>query len=144
MSERPPDMPTFGTPSPEGGCVDRLAVYALIRGEEGRVALVRTEIGLSLPGGGVEEGEGLEAALRREVREECAFELRIHGRVGEALQYHGQYRSRHVFFAAEFVGGRTGASEYEVEWFDPAEAVRCLYHRSHAWAVARVAGTSLT
>src|SRR5215472_6882936 len=108
MSEQPPGMPTFGTPSPEGGCVDRLAVYALIHGEDGRVALVRTEIGLSLPGGGVEDGEEVEAALRREVREECAFELHIRGRVGEALQYHGKYRSRHVFFAADFVGHRTG------------------------------------
>jgi 8-oxo-dGTP diphosphatase len=144
MSEQPSGMPTFGTPSSEGGCVDRLAVYALIRGSDGRVAVVRTEIGLSLPGGGVEDGEELEEALRREVREECAFELRLHRRIGETLQYHGQYRSRHVFFAADFAGRRTGTGEHELEWFDPAEAVRCLYHRSHAWAVAQVAGAGVT
>jgi len=129
--------PTFGTPPPEDVCVDRTAVYAVIWSEHQRIAVVRATLGLSLPGGGVEAGEELEDALRREVREECACELRIDGLMGEACQYHGWYRSRHVFFAGAFVGPPGPHGEHEVVWLDPAEAVKDLYHRSHAWAIAR-------
>jgi 8-oxo-dGTP diphosphatase len=110
-------------------------VYAVIRGEHGRIALVRTTLGLFLPGGGVEAGEGLEAALCREVLEECACGLRIRRLVGEALQYHDGYRSRHVFFAGDFVGppGRNG--EHELLWLRHTEAAQDMYHRSHAWAI---------
>jgi 8-oxo-dGTP diphosphatase len=134
-----PDVPTFGRPPAEGGYVDRLAVYAVIRGEDGRVAVVHSDgFGLFLPGGGVEAGEGLEEAIRREVREECACELQLCRRVGEAVQYHGAYRARHVFFVAELVGPPTGTGEHELLWLDPAEAAARFYHRSHAWAIGQL------
>ncbi|PZA06401.1 MULTISPECIES: NUDIX domain-containing protein [unclassified Meiothermus] len=53
-------------------------VAALITGPSGRVLLVRTTKwrGLwGIPGGKVEWGEPLEAALRREIREEVGLEL---------------------------------------------------------------------
>jgi 8-oxo-dGTP diphosphatase len=138
MINEPQGMPTFGSPPPEGARRERTAVYAVVRGAGGRVALVHDPAGLFLPGGGVETGEGLEEALLREIREECGCEGRILRLVGEAVQYHGEYRSRHVFFAAEFTGPPDRPGEHEMEWFDPGEAVKGLYHRSHAWAVGKV------
>src|SRR5215475_15141936 len=65
----------------------RRAVYAVIRDSDGRVAAVRSRGNLFLPGGGIEAGESPEHALMREVEEECAQQLHIAGKIGEALQY---------------------------------------------------------
>jgi nucleoside triphosphatase len=60
----------------------RLIVVAVVTDEEGRVLLCRMapDRGVfpgqwALPGGGVEPGERIEAALRREVREELGIDL---------------------------------------------------------------------
>jgi nucleoside triphosphatase len=60
----------------------RLIVVAVVTDDDGRVLLCRMvpDRGvfpgqLALPGGGVEPGERIEAALRREVREELGIEL---------------------------------------------------------------------
>lgn len=48
---------------------------------EGRILLVRQETGLHshwlLPGGGVERGESLTAAVAREAREECGLDVEV-------------------------------------------------------------------
>jgi nucleoside triphosphatase len=61
----------------------RLIVVAVVTDDEGRVLLCRMapDRGVfpgqwALPGGGVEPGERIEAALRREVREELGIDLR--------------------------------------------------------------------
>ena len=61
----------------------RLIVVAVVTDDEGRVLLCRMapDRGVfpgqwALPGGGVEPGERIEAALRREVREELGIGLR--------------------------------------------------------------------
>lgn len=69
----------------------RVAAYAVILDDEGRVLLARwTEgrrVSWTMPGGGLEPGEDPEAAVRREVREETGYKvvvdelLGIHSRV---------------------------------------------------------------
>ena len=61
----------------------RLIVVAVVTDDERRVLLCRMapDHGVfpgqwALPGGGVEPGERIEAALRREVREELGIDLR--------------------------------------------------------------------
>ncbi len=64
----------------------------LILVRDGRVLLVRHTYhdGWLLPGGGVEKGETIEAAARREAREELGVEL-------AALRLHGVYTNFHEF-----------------------------------------------
>jgi ADP-ribose pyrophosphatase YjhB (NUDIX family) len=78
-------------------------VAALVQGPSGRVLLVKTTKwrGLwGIPGGKVEWGESLEAALRREMREEVGLELE-HPRlalVQEAIFDEQFYRPMHFLF----------------------------------------------
>lgn len=52
-------------------CSYRLSVKAIIKDDDDRVLLIREKDGCwELPGGGLEHGEGIHEALRREVAEE--------------------------------------------------------------------------
>lgn len=53
-----------------------LGVRVLVRDDQGRILLVRHTYvpGWYLPGGGVERGETIQQAVRKELREECAIE----------------------------------------------------------------------
>lgn len=73
----------------EGSSVFREAVRAVIR--QGReVLFIHSTVkgDYKFPGGGIEEGEDHEAALRREVQEECGFRL---DRIGEKIAVINEY-----------------------------------------------------
>jgi len=61
----------LGTREPGRAYVVRPGAYAVIADARGRVGVMRTPTGFHLPGGGMDAGETPEAALAREVREEC-------------------------------------------------------------------------
>jgi ADP-ribose pyrophosphatase YjhB (NUDIX family) len=108
-----------------------LAVSAAVF-RQGRVLIIRRAraplLGhFSLPGGGVEAGETLAAALARELTEEVGVEAEIaaFNRHVEAIAYEGE-RVRTHFVIASFVARWTGgeprlSDEVDaVDWIDPA------------------------
>jgi 8-oxo-dGTP diphosphatase len=137
--------PLFGAALQETHWVIRPSVYALVADGAGRVAIVRSVDGIFLPGGGIEPGEGVEEALRREALEECGFDLRVGSWALRAVQFaysrsaetHFEKRSRFIECAIE--GPTRAAREpgHELIWAHPPAAVRMLSHESHAWAVTR-------
>jgi len=93
----------------------RVACYALVRDGEGRVLLCRISSGehdggrWTLPGGGIEFGEGLAAGCRREVREETGLEVEL-GTVAEAHAElvetgRGQQHAVRIVYEARSSGG---------------------------------------
>ena len=68
----------------------RVAAYAVIVDDDARVLLARwTEgrrVSWTMPGGGLEEGEDPEVAVRREVREETGYKVDV----GELLGIHSR------------------------------------------------------
>jgi len=109
-----------------------LAVSAALF-RQGRVLIVRRAraplLGhFSLPGGGVEAGETLAAALARELMEEVGVEAEIiaFNRHVEAISHEGE-RVRTHFVIASFVGrwisGEPRLSDEvdAVDWIDPAD-----------------------
>ena len=122
----------------------RVAAYAVITDAAGRVLLSHWVEGRrpawTLPGGGLEEGEDPERAVRREVHEETGFRvavdelLGIHSRVipAESRLSEGARDPLHalrIVYRAHIVGGRlrfeVDGSTDRAEWFALA-AVRRL------------------
>ena len=116
-----------------------MGAYALCTDEEGRVLLAR--VGTSdtvrgrwtLPGGGLEFGEGPEAAAVREVAEETGLDARItgqpsiHSDTGEWPFSAGPvaYHTVRFVYPMEVVGGderpEVDGSTDEFGWFTPGE-----------------------
>lgn len=130
--ERAP--PSFGTKLPGVAYHPRPGAYALVFDPAGRVAIVHEEDDWYLPGGGLEAGETPEQALAREVREECACDVRIARVFGDAIEYLVTRSGRHLevrarYFHASFLGAPA------VHWLDPEDACARVRRQGDAWAI---------
>lgn len=135
---------TFG--SREEGTVyrDREGAY-LVAVEQGMLAAVETPEGLFLPGGGLENGEGLTECVRRE----CLEEL---GRNADGLEYLG-CADEYMLHAAigwlhpiqHYYAGKLGEQvcrpievDHSLRLVPVEEAVNSLFLRCQRWAVERL------
>jgi 8-oxo-dGTP diphosphatase len=129
----------------------RPSAYAVVADASGgggageRLAVVRTPLGVFLPGGGMDPGETPEGAAVREVAEECGLVVRVAGGWRAAAvqyvwsaKYRAYFEKRSTFLGAELDGAETPRAEHDHEllWLPPAKAA-AMAHESHAWAVAR-------
>ncbi len=67
--------------------IDRPGSYAIILDATKRVAVVRNSLGYFLPGGGQVLGESPIEAVKREVLEECGFDIEVLYKIGNADQF---------------------------------------------------------
>lgn len=108
-------------------------VAALVQGPSGRVLIVRTPKWKGLwgvPGGKVEWGEPLEAALRREFREEVGLELTQirFALLQESVLDEQFYKPMHFVFANYFAHSSSEAIQPNAEiaewlWVEPQQAL---------------------
>ena len=112
----------------------RHAARAVVFDSAGRIALLHvTKYGFhKLPGGGVEAGEDLTEALRRECLEEIGCEILVGESLGEVHEYRRQFSQHQISycFTAHVLGEKgepqfmadEAADGFQVEWFLPEEA----------------------
>lgn len=141
-------IPQFGQAEPGRAYPDRPVAFG-VAVRDGLVALVRVTppegpARVDLPGGGIDPGEGPEAAMAREFGEETGLVVRATERLALADHYFTNgsgeaFNTRGVFFAAAVEGAQPDLKvedDHTLLWAAPEVALRLLSRESHVWAVA--------
>lgn len=105
-----------------------LGVRGVVENDAGEVLFVRHTYtrGLFLPGGGVERGETMETALRRELQEEGGVKVTGTPALIGVFSNHHIFRNDHVVLyrlghdAWTKIGHPVGREISEISWHDPA------------------------
>jgi 8-oxo-dGTP diphosphatase len=133
----------FNTAPLDVECRVRPAAYAVIVRADGRVAAVRENEGIYLPGGGREAGETAEQNVAREIAEEIGRRPRTLRRLGEAVEFFHStvdgcwYELQATFFHAELTDEVLPSPQLELFWVDPGDERSRFLRASHRWAVER-------
>ncbi|MFF3026439.1 MULTISPECIES: NUDIX hydrolase [unclassified Microbacterium] len=135
----------------------RVAAYAVVTDDDDRILLARwidgRRVAWTMPGGGLEAGEDPEAAVRRELREETGYSVKvgellgIHSRVIPATQRvqksDSPLHTLRIVYRASVTGGKlrfeTEGSTDMAEWF-PRDAVAGLQRVKLVDIALRMAG----
>src|SRR5947209_8561949 len=136
-------MLEFGTRAANVEYIDRPGAYGIIRNRTQEFAIIRTPKGCFLPGGGIDPGEEMEAALRREILEETGLGVEVGRKLGEAAQYLTSaregiyYKKVGHFYLAEFAERilETYEPEHELLWMPFEKATAALNHQFQVWAL---------
>jgi len=119
-----------------GSLTLRRAARAVIFNGDGLVALMHVQKDgyYKLPGGGIEDGESEETALRRECREEVGTDINVVVALGRILEYRPAMRQESACYLALAVGelgqpsftAEERAKGFEVAWVSLDDAVRLV------------------
>ena len=148
MCMDPTQVPTFGKHEDGEHYTPRPGSYAIVWDRD-QVGVMQTLGGFFLPGGGADLGESPEETLRREVREECGYDVDTCEAIGHAIEYvlaaeEGYFAKECSFFRVRLGAQITKPSEadHQLIWMSTGEAVAKLTHKSHSWAVMEAVGKS--
>lgn len=116
----------------------RKASRAIVLNDLGQIALlfVSKNNYHKLPGGGIEEGENIEKALVREIKEEVGAEIEVLGEIGAVIEY----RNEHEFLQISYcfcskVKGTVGDQAFtddeiqhgfELKWVDLNQSIELM------------------
>lgn len=136
-------MLEFGTRVANVEYIDRPGAYAVIRNSSAEYAVIRTPKGCFLPGGGVDPGEEMATALRREVLEETGLGVEVQQKFGVAAQFLVSaregiyYKKIGHFYLAAFAEriSETFEAEHELLWMPFEKAAAALNHQFQVWAI---------
>jgi 8-oxo-dGTP pyrophosphatase MutT (NUDIX family) len=136
-------VPVFGAPPTAAFPIVRPSAYGIIADAQGRLAVVHTPTGLSLPGGGSDESEAPGATVVRESREECGLDIRVGPWRRTAIEHvfstaeRVQFEKHNTFCDATVLSatGEPSEPDHLLEWMSAGQAAALLVPASHRWAV---------
>jgi 8-oxo-dGTP diphosphatase len=126
----------------------RTGVYGVVAGEGNTTAVVRIPVGYFLIGGGIEQGEDREEALRREFLEETGYTIEIGEYLGTSSGYYyskGFGRYMHGighFYRVKLLKKVTEQVEadHTLVWVGPRECAELIAYDYQRWAVVTAFG----
>lgn len=130
--------------------INRPGAYAIIRDGSNAIALVRTQQGYLLPGGGVEAHEDCKIALQREILEELGYQSTIKEKICSAVQYlyseseRTYFKKIGQFFNVSLAEKVSEPIEMDhaLVWCSPEESLHMLAQEFQAWAVRQAFKTA--
>ncbi|MFC4353105.1 NUDIX domain-containing protein [Fodinicurvata halophila] len=139
-------MIAFDTPDPAYLYTCRPGAYGIAWDDQRRLFLVRTPDGLEIPGGGIEPGETLEQALRREFVEETGYELEGVEPYLSIRQYltkplEDKFYDKYPTFFLIALGRRLGPpleSDHEPCWIEPRFARGEMAESGQEWMIEHI------
>lgn len=137
--------PTFGKKLVDQKYFPRPGAYALIFDAYHSVALLRVKQRYFLPGGGAEPGETSVETVRREVYEECGYEIVVGVQLGVAVDYifaqnEGKYYEIQSVFWEAWLGRKVSEpceADHELVWLEAAKAHTLLERPGQKWALRK-------
>ncbi len=138
------DLKTFGTILPGITYVERPGAYAFIKNDRQEIAVVKTNFGSFLPGGGLDPGEDELTGLDRELREEIGYEIINSIYLMRAAQYHwsefykSHFKKIGAFFEVEAKAPQTNmcAPDHDLIWVPLKRAGAELSQEFQRWAAS--------
>jgi 8-oxo-dGTP diphosphatase len=136
-------LQVFGVRKPERDIVLRTGVYGIVTDSENRVLIVKNRLGYFLPGGGVNENETYESALRREFLEETGYSIEIKKEletvawyIDTPIEYFLQVYNTGVFYEIELKEKITDVLEADHEiMFIDGERATDMHSDAQAWLI---------
>jgi len=116
----------------------RESARAIVFDKDGNVGIlnVSKQNYHKLPGGGIEAGEDIQMALKRECREELGCDIAIGAEIGQIIEYRKifQLKQTNFIYLAKLVGEKGEpsftpeeiADSFQIKWLPLEEAIRLL------------------
>ena len=134
-------MKIFGEPEPDKHYPHRPGAYGILFDKD-RIAVVEEYGKFFLPGGGIEESEDPEAALRREFLEETGLHPQTVHFMCQTGEYLNMLNGKHFFIISNFfyatayqIMGPPAEEGHILIWKDPQSAISSLLRPGQRWAV---------
>jgi len=123
--------------------IKRIGAYAIIKNNENLIAIVKTNTGHFLPGGGIKNGESLLTCLKRECIEEIGAEITILNKFARGNFYFYStifkinIESSGHFFICKIDKYLDVIKEvdHELIWLDKKKAIQLLYLENQKEAI---------
>lgn len=137
------DALQFGNKVDNASYIERPGAYALLFNNEQHLAVVASSTQWLLPGGGIEQGEDQQEALKREVMEEIGLDVKVGAFLGCANQYcyskkRDKYYNKQCFYhLVTDLGAAPCVAEFELLWRPVDDVLGNLGHDSHRWVIER-------
>ena len=134
---------SINTPEPGKTYAKRPGAYAIMPNDQGLLAIIKTNKGYFLPGGGIEKDESEKNCIIRECKEEVGLQVQVLEKICSSTYFfYSPGRKMNIEIIGHFyycqikkVLDIASEADHELVWLSPEEAIKLLYLENQKQAV---------